>query len=46
MCSVRSLSAAPGATVRAEVAALEANEADHAELRRVGALMEDLNAPW
>ena len=30
----------------AEVAALEADEADRSEMRAVAALMEDLRAPW
>ena len=33
-------------TLTAEVAALEANEADQAEMRAVARLMEELRAPW
>ena len=33
-------------TLAAEAAALEANEADRAEMRTVARLMEELRAPW
>ena len=33
-------------TVAAEAAALEADEADRAEMRTVARLMEELRAPW
>ena len=34
------------ASLAAEVAALDADEADRAEMARVAALMEELRAPW